>query len=490
MIGRDDEIYRVLRGLWSGVALDAAGGFRTRTPVEYEFIDTTDGLALVDRGRLTSLKSPAPLRKIGARKVKAIGQRTLWPRDVEITITISDGSDTLDVVIAGDGFAGELTSTVRLSRDETLLADFRVPRRNAGGEVTRSYRYQAPDRIAGDWPTALPQDVGLEPSCLEGLVACISSGSTDHAARRTEAVLVLRHGKLVLEEYFWGTAGGDARPISSCTKSIASLLVGMAVDRGLLDLDEDLASLFPGRPDSRWRREHYPIRLRHLLAMTAGIAWSDKSATDSCSQGLLTATDQTAYMLDLPLADQPGHQFVYNNGLPALLGPLLRERLQEPVETFAERELFAPLGVRNYRWARTPDRSLQLAGGLYMTPREAARVGQFVLNQGRWGNAQIVSRAWMKVSTARQTRPDDYPYGFYWHLSFPERLWRDRNVVPFEPVEHCRAIMAIGQGGQLVVALPDEDIVLVFASANWIPGMPDVYPTDLINRYIIPAIRR
>ncbi|MEO8452240.1 MAG: serine hydrolase [Gemmatimonadota bacterium] len=240
--------------------------------------------------------------------------------------------------------------------------------------------------------------------------------------------------------------------------------------------------------DRLWQRSRPPIRVRDLLSMTAGVDWTDHSAADPYTQRFLAAEDQVGFVMDLPAREAPGARYNYNNGLPSLLGPLITRRVGEPVETFADRVLFEPLGIRNYAWATMRDGTPLLAGGLRMPPRDMAKLGQLVLSQGMCKGKRLISRDWVTLSTTHQTRADDYPYGFYWHLSDPSRPWHGDPPSYLGPIDRYRAIMGVGQGGQAIVVLPDVDVVIVVASSNWLPGMTDAFPTRLINGYLVGGI--
>jgi CubicO group peptidase (beta-lactamase class C family) len=298
----------------------------------------------------------------------------------------------------------------------------------------------------------------------------------------------MRHGKLVFEEYFWGYRRELAHAIASATKSVASILVGAAVDAGKLNIDSLVADHYPAYRGRRWQREGYPIRVRDLLSMTAGLEWTDRSAADQYTQRLLASDDPVGFVFDLARAEPPGARYNYNNGLPVLLGPILSQATGETVDAFADRVLFAPLGIRNYAWAALRDDKPLLTGGMRMPARDMAKLGQLMLDGGVWNGKRVVSRDWVALATARQTPQGQYPYGYFWHLSDPGQPWRGEPPSYLGPIDRYRAFMALGQGGQAIVVLPEADVVIVVVSSNWVPGMSEAFPTRLINKYIIPAI--
>jgi CubicO group peptidase (beta-lactamase class C family) len=218
--------------------------------------------------------------------------------------------------------------------------------------VTR-YSYSLPQQVAGSWPVATPESVGIERAPLVELANEILREGDQVGDRRTDGVLVLRHGKLVFEEYFWGMRRELTHIIASDTKSISSTLTGIAIDQGKLGLDEPVTRFFPKYADRLWLREKYPIRVRDLLSMTAGVEWPDHSAaTGDFMRRMLLSGDHVGFVLDLRALEPPGKVYTYNNGLPILLGEILTQALGEPVDVFADRQLFEPLGIRNYTWTK------------------------------------------------------------------------------------------------------------------------------------------
>jgi CubicO group peptidase (beta-lactamase class C family) len=184
-------------------------------------------------------------------------------------------------------------------------------------------------------------------------------------------------------------------------------------------------------------------------------------------------------MLSRPVVHAPGSVYNYDNGLPALMGNLVARATGEPFERFAERTLFGPLGVTNYRWTLMPDGTPLAAGGFFLRPRDMAKIGLLMLNQGRWQGRQIVSSKWVTESTQQQSAPDQYPYGYYWHLTNGKH----------RHVKNVDGYMALGQGGQIIAVFPALDLVVVTTSQNWsMPGLTAM-PYSLFDDFILPAIQ-
>ena len=484
---RADTVADALVGRWYGIHVAQHGDLHSEDFFDFEFIRDPQGLLFRDNGRFVMVGEPVRVTVSPDGTVRADWQQMMQVSR-SIVARIVDNGAALDAHIGTDGFmegAGDLQ--VRLTRSSPQNAPYLAPRAAEGRKVTR-YSYSLPEQVAGSWPVATPESVAIERAPLVELANDILREGDHVGERRTDGVLVLRHGKLVFEEYFWGMRRELTHIIASDTKSISSTLTGIAIDQGKLGLDEPVTRFFPKYRDRLWLRDKYPIRVRDLLSMTAGVEWPDKSAaTGDFMRRMLQSGDHVGFVLDLRALEPPGKVYTYNNGLPILLGEILTQALGEPVDVFADRQLFKPLGIRNYTWTKLPSGIPWLTGGMTMPPRDMAKIGQLMLNKGVWGGKRLVSKDWVTLATTRQTRPSEYPYGFLWHLSSAAAPWHGQPSY-FGPVDKYDAFTAIGQGGQIVMVLPEVDVVVVIVSSNWMPGFVNGFPTDLVNRYIIPAI--
>lgn len=474
-------------GHWYAVRVIKAGAVHSEEFFNFEFLRDEQGLLFKDHNRFTMVGEP-----VRARLDEDGTVRTEWQQIMQLSRSLSvhltDDGKTLQARLVTSGFMnepGELE--LRMTRSSPATDAYLVPQLDGNARAT-TYRYRVPERIADSWPVATPESVGIERQRLVELVQEIQREGHRVSDRHTEGVLVLRHGKLVLEEYFWGMRPELTHIIASDTKSISSILTGIAIDQDKLGLDEEVVGYFPQYGERRWLREKYSIRLRDLLSMTAGVEWPDKAAASGeFMQRMLKSPDHVGFVLDLPRLQPPGNVYTYNNGLPILLGEILTRALDEPVNVFADRVLFAPLGIRNYTWTKLANGVPWLTGGMTMPPRDMAKIGQLMLQGGVWQGKRLLSRDWVTLATARQTRPRDYPYGFLWHLSSAESPWQGQPNY-FGPVDRYDAFTAIGQGGQIIMVLPAAEVVVVLVSSNWMPGFVDGFPTKLVNRHIIPAI--
>jgi CubicO group peptidase (beta-lactamase class C family) len=281
------------------------------------------------------------------------------------------------------------------------------------------------------------------------------------------SVLVARGGKLAFERYFTGSDEIQGHPVSnvefdaetlhdvkSVSKSVASLVCGIAIDRGLIDsVDAPIFSFFPELADLR-TPEKDKIKLIHVLTMSMGLRWVEATPQtgdyDNDEARMHMARDQNRYVLGLPVTAPAGEEFFYNTGALQLLSAILRKVTGHPFDKFARKELFEPLGITNVFWNRIRD-DTDAGGGLRLRPRDMAKIGQLVLTGGRWNGRQLVSEAWIDASVQPRLKTKDTgAYGYLWWLGNARLKEHD---LPW--------IGALGRGGQSIRIVPELDLVVV-----------------------------
>jgi CubicO group peptidase (beta-lactamase class C family) len=312
----------------------------------------------------------------------------------------------------------------------------------------------------GEWPTSTPEEQGLDGSVLAGYVARIESGTYGDV----HSLLVVRHGRLVSESYFRGWNAEALHEMYSVTKSVTSLLVGIARDDGWVPpLDTLLLSIFPEYPTiANMGPDKAAITLEDVLTMRAGFQWDEGSTNygDSANPvvALVKSPDWVKHVLDLPMFHPPGTVFRYNSGCTMLLGGLLRNTMGQEAHDFADDRLFGPLGIASLRWETGAQGLTNTGWGLHLRPRDMARIGELLLRRGAWGNQRVVSEEWLALSTARHvTRPSGSGYGYqWWHL----------------PAEAGApdVVYASGWGGQLVFVVPGLDLIVVSTAGEYLTG--------------------
>lgn len=307
----------------------------------------------------------------------------------------------------------------------------------------------APVDLSRAWATSTPEAQGFDPELLGGAFADAAT-----AVPNIRALVAVRHGRLVEEAYFGGMHRDSAFDMRSVTKTVTALLVGLASDRGLLD-PEDLMTDWLSHPSRR--SEHGGIRVRDLLTMTSGMQWSDEEDFGPW----VRSGRPVGYVLDLPIVAAPGRRFIYNTGGSHLLTVIVENAVEGSALEFAERELLGPLGIGNKRWPVMQDSVIVGGAALALRARDAAKLGQLLLQGGRSGSRQIVSRAWVEAQVGPLVSLGDIGYVLR-DPGYGYQTWSDGQGGG----DGVSAFVMWGYGGQFVWVVPDRQLVVV-AQTHW-----------------------
>ena len=403
----------------------------------------------------------------------------------QITIVDSDG-DTYEGLL--DSERKKISGSVHLQNNKKDLLDFipadenlktmlfypRIPDTN--GEV--NYSYKIPEQLDDGLQTFSINNTVIDSESVIGLINEI----IDQEYGRLESLLILKDNKLIVEEYFYGYNRTHLHPIHSCTKSITSLLIGIALEQHKsVQVDQGIFSFFP-KYDSLKTKEKESINLKHVLTMTAGFEW------DEFPREMYETGDWFQYILDRPMENKPGEKFHYNSGCTILLGGVINFLEGKHANIYAEEFLFAPLGISEYLWETHKNGTPQCGGGLHLLPRDMAKIGLLVLNDGRWQNEQIVSEKWIRESTIpRVPESDFFDYGYqWWHRSKNNQQWWEDSIIDVKD-EHDM-IFALGTGGQLIIIVKDLSLVVVTTASDYDNDSSVVSKVAMAIEKIIPLI--
>jgi len=370
-----------------------------------------------------------------------------------------------------------LTIPIFLITSCTRLA----PRVNSNGLPQHEYAYQMPDNISDGLETSSLSAEGIDPVRINEMMRQVLNGTIEDI----RSVLLVRNGKLILEEYFYGYDREDVQYTASVTKSITSILVGMALDKKLIrNVNQKVYDFLPEYIGTRWVDQKYKITLEHTLSMTAGLDWDELSRgwddPNNDGVGMITSNNTVNFVLNKKLKETPGEKFNYCGGLSHLLGVIIRKSSGLYADKFAEEHLFYPLGIANYQWYRYPDGQVSTQGGLSMRPRDMAKIGLMILNGGKWGSQRVVSQKWVTESTEAHVTGNlisGSGYGYQW--------WYGKRVINDQVIE---TFYASGTGGQYILIFPALDAVAVFTSKAWDNPVGNFRPQMMLTKYIIPAM--
>src|SRR6185369_15121044 len=242
-----------------------------------------------------------------------------------------------------------------------------------------------------DWQASTPEEQGMDSGALAALVEYGGNAQMD-------SLVVVRHGKLVAEAYYAPFQAGMKHTINSATKAIVGALLGIAIDKGLVgNPDTAVLDFFPGGTVANVDARKKAMVLQSLLDMTSGLDWTEplSNAVPETLVAMLGSKDWPKFVLDRPMALPPGTAFNYNSGNSHLVSAILARKTGMSTQEFAVRHLFKPLGISDFRWLKDPQ-GIAIGGyGLYLHPRDMARIGYLYLNHGEWDGVRLISRPWV-----------------------------------------------------------------------------------------------
>ena len=341
------------------------------------------------------------------------------------------------------------------------------------------YRYQVPTAINDGWAVSSMSDAGVDPDRITAMMNEILADDLPNI----HSVLLIKNGKLVLEEYFNGYSREIKPIIASVTKSITSILIGIALDKQMIgSIDQRVYEFFPEYKGTRWIDRQYDITVEQVLTMAAGVDWDEITFLHPDPRNpntLMYRSDHPiGYVLDKKQIDQPGSRWRYSSGLTLLLGGILKNATGQYADRFAEQYLFNPMGITDWLWLKHPDGTIYCNGDLFLKPRDMAKIGYLMLNQGQWKNKQIVSRKWVKASTQKHIETfKGYGYGYQWRVG--KSVMCDREI---------EAFWASGTGGQKIYVFPKLDLVVVFTSKIFGNNSGHDRNEAMLADFIIPAV--
>lgn len=281
--------------------------------------------------------------------------------------------------------------------------------------------------------------------------------------------------------YFKGT---DEHSMQSVSKTVTSVLIGIAVTRGdfKAPLSTPVLHYFDESRiknlDDRKRR----MTLQNILTMTSGLDWNEEVAYDDPANpsDLMEATDDwVQFVIDRPMLNEPGSTYAYSSGATELFAFIFKRETGIDIEEYAKRYLFGPLGIRNYHWKRTPLGVVDTEGGLFLRSEDLAKIGLLYLRDGVWDGKRLVSSNWIResvtprISAGNEGFGEHFQYGYYWWL------------LPYDSPAKM-AWVARGFGGQRLIVFPEENLIVV--STAWHILQDESIEFDIVRR-LLPALR-
>lgn len=354
---------------------------------------------------------------------------------------------------------------------------------------------------ADPWLISTPEEEGMDSSKLVEMVSFYEKTRAKKENILIDSITIVRNGRMVADLYFNPLFPKNTRHIiHSCTKSIVSALIGIAIEKGIIEsVNVPVLDFFDdveiGSTDDRLRG----LTLAHLLTMQTGLRSNDSYLYQWRGLFKMMATDDwIKYILSLPMDVKPGIRHDYSNMSSFLLSAILTKASGKDTLSFAKTHLFNPLGIKDIRWEKSPQGIYIGWARMWLKPHDMAKIGWLYLQDGRWGKHQIIPVRWVKDSTTAHS----YPKEFRRILDDAGKVdyrttigsWLFANLArPFSDgygyqwwLDKRGHYAAVGVGGQFIFVVPDENLVVVFTSK--LSGADSFFPVKLLNNYILSAI--
>ena len=323
------------------------------------------------------------------------------------------------------------------------------------------------------WRTSTPEEQGMD---SEKLLEMLEFANSDKVMKfpgyekaYIDSIQIIRNGYMVINANFYPNTPDDTHHIYSCSKSIMSLIVGIAIDKGYIkSVNEPVLDFFPNMTFKNMSKEKKNLSIKNLLTMTTGLDINDGNIFELYGKLSNDSNKWLQNILDLPMYINPGEERRYCNMAFYLLSAIIQETTGENVIEFTDKYLFAPLGIKNYKGYSSDAGIFFGYLGLCITPTDFVKIGYLCLNNGKWRDKQIVSKSWIQESLKTSVEGSPFSYGYQWYLdsSYPGLF------------------IAIGDLGHNLFVYPKEN--LIFATTG---SFANGVPRDLFNEFVMPSIK-
>ncbi len=338
-----------------------------------------------------------------------------------------------------------------------------------------------------NWTSERPGNVQVNPIYLDSLQTKISNGEYGNI----HSLLIIKAGYLIFEKYYNGSSATDTHELQSATKSIASILAGIAMDKNYFSENDFVINAIDTQYNHDNDARRNKITIKNMLDMRLGMEWKEWGFPMSEKDNILMANapDWIQYLLNKPMLNTPNTSFLYNTGASCFISALINWNTPMNTKDFSNQFLFAPIGIQTQNWWIQDTKGiLHTGGGLKMTARDMARFGLLVLNEGKWDGKQIFSPTYfsklshpttlnvLSVPVNAESQSMHYTYHF-WNI--PMKVNKDTYNI----------IAALGTGGQAIFIIQALDIVVVTTAWNLAEPYQTSSPLEWLKNFILPAVQ-
>ncbi len=358
--------------------------------------------------------------------------------------------------------------------------DYSTPKSVPFG-VTSHHKYDIPPLLSDGWDVSSLSQQGMDTLVYNKVIDKLVN---DKAFKRMHSLLIIKNGKLVAEDYFYEYDKDTPHDLRSANKTITSILMGIAIDKGFIkSVNEKVYDFFQEYQSViDWGENKNRLTIKHLLTMNTGLDCNDWDKSSVGNENKLYRTDDwIKAFLELPFKEESGTQFSYCTFGEIIARTIIVKASGMPLQDFAKKYLFDPLNMTNYEWTMLMPNRDDIGIRVSLTPRDFAKLGQLYLNGGNWNGKQIISLEWVETSVSTHAVTTEkrlgYPeYGFLW--------WK--NYFDIDE-KHIKGYQAQGNGGQILFVFPDFDMVVVFTGGNYgNPRMVNAF--KILENDILPSI--
>lgn len=316
------------------------------------------------------------------------------------------------------------------------------------------------------WKTSTPEEQGMDSAKLAEMLISINLQKD-----KIDSIAVIRHGCLVLESYRYPNTAETKHVVNSCTKSVISALIGIAVKEGYIKgIDQKVNDFFP-ESQYKFGTGMNTLALKYLLTMSSGMDWLEVPTSISPEE-MLRSKNWTRYILESTVIANPGTRFNYNSGGSHLLSSILTRATGKSALDYGREKLFGPLGITDVDWEHDPQGVNNGGWGLKMRTVDMAKFGYLYLKRGVWDGKEIIPADWVGDSTRKHIETPSTigynGYGYLWWLT------------------EYGGYYAMGSNGQYIFVIPEKDLVVAFTSSLAINAQ---LPEALMREFVLPAIK-
>ncbi|MFC4303282.1 serine hydrolase domain-containing protein [Cohnella boryungensis] len=327
-------------------------------------------------------------------------------------------------------------------------------------------------------PRSTPERQGIASAAIAAFL-----NGLEERGLELHGLMFMRHGHVVSEGWWEPYRPEYPHILNSITKSFTSTAVGFAVEEGLLSVEDEVLSYFPGELGEAEMDNMRGLKIKHLLSMTTGhtedtsrfhVRFSFLNDFPDLHVSDRTDNDWVKGFFGLPIEKTPGTHFLYNSGASHILSVLVQRTSGLTLEQYLQPRLFEPLGILHPLWDKTSAGDNTGGWGLRLTTEDVARFGLFLLNKGVWNGQRLLSERWIEEATAKHAETPYNAEAIDWSQGYGYQFWRCRHG----------AYRADGAFGQYCVVLPEQNAVV--AIHGCVQDMQAVL--DLIWDKLLPAM--